>query len=60
MRLYYAVFKGTGDRLTFNDEVLYVSNPDVLPFLLKGVGEKKVQMEDLEIRETEWEKVHDC
>ena len=60
MRLYYAVYKGSGDRLTFNGEVLYVSNPDVLPFLLKGVGEKMVQIEDLDIRETEWEKVHDC
>ena len=59
MRLYYAVFKGDNSRLTFNGELLYVSNPDVFPVLL-STSENRVQIEDIEIRETEWEKVHDC
>ena len=64
MKLYKAKIRGTGAYLTFDGEVLQVSNPNVFEALLeynqmKVAGVPKLKMDDLEIIESEWEKLHE-
>lgn len=64
MKLYKARIRGTGAYLTFDGEVLHVSDPVVFEVLLeynqtKVAGMQRLKIEDLEIVESEWEKIHE-
>lgn len=59
MKLYRARIRGTNEYLTFNGEVLFASSPEVFAILLETKKGSKLFIEDLEIIESEWEKVHE-
>ena len=64
MKLYKARIRGSGAYLTFDGEVLQVSNPTVFEVLLeynqtKVTGVPRLKIDDLEIIESEWEKIHE-
>jgi len=63
MRLYTARIRGTNEVVTFNGEILVVSDPEIVRFLLETRaqnGGPRLYMEDLVFVESEWEKLHEC